>query len=155
MLGRLAAAEAVRRGVRGEGSRVWDQQGKMYIDFASGVAVTALGLSSGRQTFGHRALQVLVGCREDPDVDAEGRFAADAREFPDLEDVKQLGLKPGVKITDLVEEHRAAVCGLELADLQLVGAGEGATLVAEELALQKLTRHRGTIDLYKGAGATR
>src|SRR6202795_1228481 len=29
--------------VRGDGSRVWDQQGKMYIDFASGVAVTALG----------------------------------------------------------------------------------------------------------------
>src|ERR1700710_1882801 len=29
--------------VRGEGSRVWDQQGKMYIDFSSGVAVTALG----------------------------------------------------------------------------------------------------------------
>src|SRR5208283_6036790 len=29
--------------VRGQGSRVWDQQGKMYIDFAGGVAVTALG----------------------------------------------------------------------------------------------------------------
>ena len=29
--------------VRGEGSRVWDQTGRMYIDFASGVAVTALG----------------------------------------------------------------------------------------------------------------
>ena len=29
--------------VRGEGARVWDQQGRMYIDFASGVAVTALG----------------------------------------------------------------------------------------------------------------
>ena len=29
--------------VRGAGSRVWDQQGRMYIDFASGVAVTALG----------------------------------------------------------------------------------------------------------------
>ena len=29
--------------VRGEGSRIWDQSGKMYIDFASGVAVTALG----------------------------------------------------------------------------------------------------------------
>src|SRR5687768_8921489 len=26
-----------------EGSRVWDQNGKLYIDFASGVAVTALG----------------------------------------------------------------------------------------------------------------
>jgi succinylornithine aminotransferase len=29
--------------VRGEGSRLWDQSGRMYIDFASGVAVTALG----------------------------------------------------------------------------------------------------------------
>ena len=29
--------------VRGEGSRVWDQDGRMYIDFAAGVAVTALG----------------------------------------------------------------------------------------------------------------
>ncbi|MEO8136109.1 MAG: acetylornithine/succinyldiaminopimelate transaminase [Betaproteobacteria bacterium] len=29
--------------VKGEGSRVWDQQGRMYIDFAAGVAVTALG----------------------------------------------------------------------------------------------------------------
>ena len=29
--------------VRGEGSRIWDQQGRMYIDFASGVAVSSLG----------------------------------------------------------------------------------------------------------------
>ncbi|HET9762405.1 MAG TPA: acetylornithine/succinyldiaminopimelate transaminase [Casimicrobiaceae bacterium] len=29
--------------VRGLASRVWDQQGRMYIDFASGVAVTSLG----------------------------------------------------------------------------------------------------------------
>lgn len=29
--------------VRGEGSRLWDQQGRDYIDFGAGVAVTALG----------------------------------------------------------------------------------------------------------------
>jgi len=29
--------------VRGKGSRVWDQQGKEYIDFSGGIAVTALG----------------------------------------------------------------------------------------------------------------
>lgn len=29
--------------VRGEGSRVWDQQGKEYIDFAGGIAVSSLG----------------------------------------------------------------------------------------------------------------
>ncbi|WP_204525059.1 succinylornithine/acetylornithine transaminase [Citrobacter cronae] len=31
--------------VRGEGSRLWDQQGKEYIDFAGGIAVNALGHS--------------------------------------------------------------------------------------------------------------
>ncbi|AWH88547.1 bifunctional acetylornithine/succinyldiaminopimelate transaminase [Limnobaculum parvum] len=29
--------------VKGKGSRVWDQQGNEYIDFSSGIAVTALG----------------------------------------------------------------------------------------------------------------
>lgn len=29
--------------VRGEGSRVWDKEGKEYVDFAGGIAVTALG----------------------------------------------------------------------------------------------------------------
>ena len=29
--------------VRGQGSRVWDQQGKEYIDFTGGIAVNALG----------------------------------------------------------------------------------------------------------------
>lgn len=29
--------------VKGQGSRVWDQQGKQYIDFAGGIAVLALG----------------------------------------------------------------------------------------------------------------
>ncbi|CCJ86498.1 Acetylornithine aminotransferase / N-succinyl-L,L-diaminopimelate aminotransferase [Cronobacter dublinensis 582] len=29
--------------VKGKGSRVWDQQGNEYVDFAGGIAVTALG----------------------------------------------------------------------------------------------------------------
>lgn len=29
--------------VRGEGSRVWDQEGREYVDFAGGIAVSALG----------------------------------------------------------------------------------------------------------------
>ncbi len=28
--------------VKGQGSRIWDQQGKEYVDFAGGIAVTAL-----------------------------------------------------------------------------------------------------------------
>ncbi|ELM3658831.1 bifunctional acetylornithine/succinyldiaminopimelate transaminase [Edwardsiella piscicida] len=41
MLPVYAPAEFVP--VRGQGSRVWDQQGRGYIDFAGGIAVTALG----------------------------------------------------------------------------------------------------------------
>ena len=29
--------------VKGEGARVWDQQGREYIDFAGGIAVSCLG----------------------------------------------------------------------------------------------------------------
>ena len=32
--------------VRGEGSRVWDEAGKSYLDFVGGIAVCALGHSS-------------------------------------------------------------------------------------------------------------
>ena len=41
MLGNYNPAEMVP--VRGAGSRVWDQSGKEYVDFAGGIAVTCLG----------------------------------------------------------------------------------------------------------------
>ena len=34
--------------VRGEGCRVWDQEGRSYLDFLGGIAVTALGHSHPR-----------------------------------------------------------------------------------------------------------
>lgn len=41
MVPNYAPAEVIP--VRGEGSRLWDQQGKEYLDFACGIAVTGLG----------------------------------------------------------------------------------------------------------------
>src|SRR5688572_29127893 len=61
--------------------------------------------------------------------------------------MEQFGLQRGVKIPDLVEKDRAVVSCLELADLELVGTGEGASLVTEQLALQELPRHGGAVDL--------
>ena len=34
--------------IRGEGCRVWDQEGRSYLDFLGGIAVTALGHSHPR-----------------------------------------------------------------------------------------------------------
>ena len=50
----------------------------------------------------------------------------------------------------VVEEDRAVVGRLELPDLELMSAGEGAALVTEQLALQQLPRHRGAVDLDEG-----
>ena len=68
-----------------------------------------------------------------PDVVA----AADAPERLLLEEAQQLGLQRQRHLADLVEEHRAAVGLLEQADLALARVGEGAALVAEQLALEQ------------------
>src|SRR5262245_6893909 len=57
-----------------------------------------------------------------------------------------------MQIADLVEEDRAMVGRLELAELELMGAGERAALVTEQLALQELSGHGGAVDLHEGAG---
>ncbi len=48
--------------VRGAGSRLWDQQGKEYIDFAGGIAVNALGHAHPRlvQALTDQCRQVLA-----------------------------------------------------------------------------------------------
>ena len=57
--------------------------------------------------------------------------AADPFELAFLQDAQELGLQLQRQIADLVEKHCAAMSELELALLQLMGAGEGAFLMAE------------------------
>ena len=63
-----------------------------------------------------------------------------------LEDAEELRLQGGVELADLVEEERPAVGELEPARLRLVRAGEGALLVAEELALDEGGGEGGAVD---------
>ena len=102
-------------------------------------------------TAGHRLLEVLIGGREHPHVDLHGGPSSDARELAVLEDVEKLALQRGVEVTDLVEKDRPAVRRLELADLELMRAGEGAALVPEELTLQQLAGNRRAVYLDERA----
>ena len=72
--------------------------------------------------------------------------AADALELPLLEHAQELGLERERHLADLVEEQGAAVGHLELAGLARHGAGEGALLVAEELAFEQGLGERGAVD---------
>src|SRR4029434_3237233 len=66
-----------------------------------------------------------------------------------------------MEIADFIEKDGTAVGRFELADFELVGAGERTALVSEELALEELAWHRGAVDLHErprpavGAGVDR
>ena len=98
----------------------------------------------------HLVGKVAVGGREDADVDRHRPGAADAVDHALLDGAQQLGLQAHVHLGDLVEQQRAAVGLLELADAARDGAGEGALLVAEELALQQVFGDRGAVDRDEG-----
>ena len=63
----------------------------------------------------HLALQVLLGRRDDADVDLDGAVAADAPDLALLEHAQELGLQVERQLAELVEEDGAAVRQLERA----------------------------------------
>ena len=77
--------------------------------------------------------------------------AAEALELLLLQHAEQLGLQLRRDVADLVEEQRPLVGQLEAADLLADGAGEGALLVAEQLALQQPGGDGRAVELDEGA----
>ena len=90
--------------------------------------------------------QIAIGGGDDADVDLDRLGAADALERMPFEHAEELGLNRGAHLADFVEHERALVGLLELADLALGGAGEGALLVAEQLALQQRLGERRAVE---------
>jgi hypothetical protein len=60
------------------------------------------------------SLQVLVGRRDDADVDLDARSPPDPGDLAILEDVKKLGLQGRVQVADLAQEDGALVGGPSL-----------------------------------------
>ena len=103
-----------------------------------------------------RFVEVAVGGGDDADIDLDRLGAADAVDLALLDGAQQLGLQADVHLADFVEQQRAAVGFLELADAAGDGAGEGALLMAEQFALQQVLRDGGAVDRDEGlVGALR
>ena len=100
-------------------------------------------------------LEVLVGGGDHAHVDLDRLLRADPLDLALLQHAQQLRLRAQAHVADLVEEERAAVGLLELADLLRGGAGERALLVAEQLALDQLLGDRRAVDLHEGARRAR
>ena len=94
----------------------------------------------------HRLLEVAVRGGDDADVDLHRLGAADAVDLALLDGAQQLGLQARMHLADFVEQQGAAIGFLELADAARDGAGEGALLVAEQLAFEQVLRDGGAVD---------
>src|SRR5262249_18085197 len=86
---------------------------------------------------GDLGFEIAVGGGDEAQVERARRKGADAGDLAGLDDAQELDLQAHRQLADLVEEHGAAVGALEEAGLVAAGAGEGAALVAEELALDQ------------------
>ena len=93
--------------------------------------------------------EVLVGRGDHADVDLDDPVAAEPFELLLLKDAQHLGLRLQAHVADFVEEDRALVGLLELADLPIGGAGERALLVAEELRFDELVGNGGAVHLHE------
>src|SRR5204863_3116288 len=76
---------------------------------------------------------------------------ADALDLAALEDAQELGLQGRRQLADLVEEDGPALGLLEGAEAARRGAGEGALLVAEQLALEEVLGDGAAVDDDEGA----
>ena len=86
------------------------------------------------QTALHRLLQIAVGGNDQPEVQLDLLGAGEALNGLLLNQLQELGLDMGGQLADLIQEQRAVVGQLDLADLAGGGGpGEGALLIAEQL----------------------
>ena len=83
-------------------------------------------------------LELAVGGREQANIDGDLGLGADRADLALLQRAQELGLELDRHLADLVEEQRAAVGLLEQALPALLGVGERALGVAEQLALEQL-----------------
>ena len=95
----------------------------------------------------HHRLEIAVGGGDDAHVDFDGAVAAQLGELAVLQHVQDLGLQRLRHLADFVEHDRAVLGELELADARRRRAGEGAALVAEQLAFEQLGRQRRAVHL--------
>ena len=99
----------------------------------------------------HRLLEVLVRCRDDAHIDLLGRIGTHGNDHAFLKEAQQAGLELKGQFAHFVEENRAAGCGFDKAHAPaLVGTGERAGNIAEQLGFDEIGRDTAAIDLDEG-----
>ena len=97
--------------------------------------------------FVDQLFQVTIGGSNDANVGTLFAHAAEPSHGLVFEQLQQLDLDARIDVADLVEKERPARSRFDQPDLALLGVGECATLVTEQLGLEQLPGYRRAIDL--------
>ena len=57
----------------------------------------------------HGLFQILIGCRDEPDINLDRPRSANPFEFVFLQDTQQFGLKCGSEFTHFIQKHRSTI----------------------------------------------
>ena len=95
--------------------------------------------------------QVAIGSGDDADIHLDGAVAADAFKFTFLQNAQKLGLQGGRNFADLVQEDGATMGEFKAAFAFVHRAGKSTLFMAEEFALDQVSRDGGAVDLDEGA----
>jgi hypothetical protein len=87
----------------------------------------------------------------DAGAERDRALAADTGEARILDQSAQLGLGGRGHVSNLVQKQRAPACPLRVAEVALVDSREGALLVSEDLALEKLAGYGAQLTAMKGS----
>ena len=98
----------------------------------------------------HRSFEIAVGGSNHAHIHLHIADAAHAADDLVFQHAQQFGLQQGRELADLVEKKCPAVGGLEQPFLHLLGVGERAFLVAEELGFHQRLGDGRAVDGYEG-----
>src|SRR5579862_4020248 len=106
-----------------------------------------------KRAFRDALAEIPIRCGDDADIDRDRLGPPDPFEGALLQHSEELRLQGGRDVADLVQKEGPAVGELELAGPARDGAGEGALLVAEQLALEQRFGERGRVHRDEGSRA--
>ena len=107
------------------------------------------------QSLADPILEILMGGGDDPDIGAHRLMTAHPVVLAIGEHPQQAGLQVLRHVADLVQEQRAALGLFETAAPQLLGTGERAALMAEQLRLEQIARNGGGVQRHEGLAGAR
>jgi hypothetical protein len=100
-------------------------------------------------TVPNHLLQVLVGRRNDANIDSRCTCTADWLKLTLLEHAEQLGLKFQWHVSNFIEEQSATIRQRKAAHMRIDSAREGSPFMSEEFAFEKARRHGSAVHLHQ------